>query len=250
VGELLAKCEGIVIRAIDYGETSKIITVFSKELGKTSLMARGAKKPVSKLASVSQIFTQGHYLFHIGSGMGTLQQGEITQHFRAIHEDIVLLAYVTYIAECIDRITIERQPNVPLYESCLQIFHYLAEGYDPEVILQIFEVKMISLLGIAPELSQCVNCGEVSTHYAFSMQEGGLLCRKCLWIDPHKISISQKAIKLLRLFQMIDISRLGEISISVETKNEIRIVLDLYLEKNSGLYLKSKKFLRQVHQLQ
>ena len=246
---MLAKCVGIVIRAIDYGETSKILTVFSKELGKISLMARGAKKPISKFASVAQVFTKNHYLFHIGSGMGTLQQGETIERFRRIHEDIVTLSVVTYIAECIDKITIERQQDAPLYQLCLQIFSYLEAGYDSEIILQIFEMKMIERLGISPELSRCVNCGEVHQYYTFSLQEGGLLCDQCASIDPYRMKVSGKAIKLMRLFHMIDITRLGDITISEATKSEIRIVIDRYIEQNAGLHLKSKKFLQQMQKL-
>ncbi|MGE0992705.1 DNA repair protein RecO, partial [Bacillus sp. GMa5/2] len=74
---MFQKVEGIVIRTTDYGETNKIVTIFSRELGKISAMARGAKKPKSRLASVSQLMTHGHFLIQMGSGLGTLQQGEI-----------------------------------------------------------------------------------------------------------------------------------------------------------------------------
>ncbi len=59
---MFEKCEGIVIRTIDYGETNKIVTIFTREWGKVAAMARGAKKPSSRLSSVTQIFTYGVYL--------------------------------------------------------------------------------------------------------------------------------------------------------------------------------------------
>ena len=90
---MIGKCEGIVIRTVDYGESAKIVTVYTKEIGKITLMARGAKKPLSKLTGITQMFHHGIYLFHAGSGMGTLQQGESIRRYRKIHEDIFLTAY-------------------------------------------------------------------------------------------------------------------------------------------------------------
>ena len=73
---MLNKWEGIVLRTIPYGESNKIVTMFTREAGKVTAMARGAKKPRSKLAAVTQPFTHGTFLIRKGRGMGTLSQGE------------------------------------------------------------------------------------------------------------------------------------------------------------------------------
>lgn len=62
---MFQKVEGIVIRTTDYGETNKIVTIYSREFGKISAMARGAKKPKSRLAAISQLMTHGHFLFKL-----------------------------------------------------------------------------------------------------------------------------------------------------------------------------------------
>ena len=85
---MFQKVEGIVIRTTDYGETNKIVTIYSREFGKVSAMARGAKKPKSRLAAISQLMTHGHFLIQMGSGLGTLQQGEIISSMKEIREDI------------------------------------------------------------------------------------------------------------------------------------------------------------------
>ncbi|TKI95195.1 DNA repair protein RecO, partial [Bacillus wiedmannii] len=106
---MFQKVEGIVIRTTDYGETNKIVTIFSRELGKVSAMARGAKKPKSRLASVSQLMTHGNFLIQMGSGLGTLQQGEIISTMKEIREDIFLTAYASFIVELTDKATEDKK---------------------------------------------------------------------------------------------------------------------------------------------
>lgn len=246
---LISKCEGIVIRNVDYGETSKIVTIYTRELGKVTLMARGAKKPVSKLTGITQLFHQGYFLFHSGTGMGTLQQGESIRVYRKITEDIYITSYATYMAELLDRSTDEKQKNAYLFDLFESLYQYLNDGYDPEIIINIFELKILSILGIAPELSRCVSCGKVEGNFHFSTNEGGIICHRCVDRDRYALPISVGAAKIMRMLFLIDVNRLGNISISEQTKHEIRELIDHYYEKNSGIYLKSKKFLKQMESM-
>lgn len=246
---MLEKCEGIVIRVNDYGETNKIVTIYTREWGKVGVMARGAKKPNSRLAAITQPFTYGYYLVQTGRGLGGLQQGEIISSMKAIKKDIFLTAYASYIAELTDKSTEDRKSNPFLFELFYQILNYINEGLDPEVITLIYEMKMLNMLGLYPVLDKCSVCGCTEGRYSFSIREGGLLCHRCVEKDPYRFDISQAAIKLLRVFYYIDLKRLGNISIKEETKSELRKVVDSYYEEYSGLNLKSKRFLKQMDKL-
>lgn len=246
---MLEKCEGIVIRINDYGETNKVVTLYTREWGKVGVMARGAKKPSSRLAAVTQPFTYGYYLVQTGRGLGGLQQGEIISSMKAIKEDIFLTAYASYIAELTDKSTEDRKVNPYLFELFYQALSYINEGLDPDVIILIYEMKMVNTLGLYPVLDKCSVCGSTEGRYSFSIREGGLLCHRCVDKDPYRFDVSQAAIKLLRVFYYIDLKRLGNISIKEETKNDLRKVIDSYYEEYSGLNLKSKRFLKQMDKL-
>ena len=108
MGDVLTKCEGIVIRSTNYGETNKIVTLYTKEFGKIGVMARGAKKPNSRFSAVTQMFHYGTYLFQGSRGLGQLQQAETIESFRVFHQTGKLPAKETPIIEEItplDRIT-------------------------------------------------------------------------------------------------------------------------------------------------
>jgi len=245
---MLQKCEGIVIRTTDYGETNKIITLYTREWGKLGVMARGAKKTNSRLSSITQLFTHGYFLVNRGTGLGSVQQGEIISSLRGIGEDIFLTAYASYIVELTDKCTEDRKPNPFQFELLFQTLTYLNEGYDPDVLMNIYEMKMLNVLGLHPILNQCSVCGNTDGHFSFSIREGGLLCHRCLGVDPYHFKISPATVKLIRLFYYFDLSRLGNISVKEETKAELKKVISAYYEEYSGLYLKTKKFLKSMEQ--
>ncbi|KAA0549376.1 DNA repair protein RecO [Bacillus sp. BGMRC 2118] len=247
---MLQKVEGIIIRTTNYGETNKIITLFTRELGKVGVMARGARKPSSRLASVSQIFTYGYFLIQTGSGLGTLQQGESLSSMKHIKEDIISTAYASYLVELTDKAVEDRKVNPYLFELLYQSLNYLNEGMDAEIITMIYEMKMLQVIGLYPHLNSCVSCGATEGKFSFSIGQGGLLCHECLAKDLHRIEVSPATVRLLRLFHSFDIHRLGNISVKAETKKELKTVISRFYEEYSGLMLKSKRFLNQLDSFQ
>jgi DNA repair protein RecO (recombination protein O) len=249
ISTLLYKVEGIVIKTIPYGESNIIITLYTKELGKVGVMARGAKKPKSRFASISQLFTYGIFVFQKSQGLGTLQQGESLHSFRKIREDLVKTAYAAYLVELLDRHTAENEMRSDLYGWMKQALEYIDFGIDPEVITFLFEMKIMKVAGIVPELSKCVSCKRTEGHFSFSIREGGFLCERCRFKDPYTIKISEAAARLLHMFYHFDLNRLGNVSLKKETKKELRTLVDAYMDEYSGVYLKSKKFLKQLDDL-
>lgn len=249
VYKMFQKCEGIVLRTTDYGETNKIVTLYTREWGKIGVMARGAKKPKSRLSAITQPFTYGFFLLQNGRGLGNMQQGEIITPLRAIKEDIFLTAYASYVVELTDKSTDEKKTNPFIFELLYQTLTYLNEGYDPEILKNIYEMKMLPVLGLYPILNQCAICGNKEGQFSFSIREGGIICHRCLTKDPYHLKISSATIKLLRIFYFFDLNRLGNISVKAETKAELKKVIDTYYNEYSGLYLKTKKFIEQLDQL-
>jgi DNA repair protein RecO (recombination protein O) len=243
---MLQKCEGIVIRTTDYGETNKIVTLYTREFGKVGVMARGAKKPNSRLSAVTQLFTYGQYLFQSGTGLGSLQQGEMISSMRAIREDIFLTAHASYIVDLTDKVTEDRKSNPFLFELLFQTLNYMNEGYDMEILKNIYEMKMLNVQGLYPILDKCANCGSTEGEFNFSIREGGLLCHRCFELDPYRIKIGSGTVRLLRLFYLLDLHRLGNISVKPETKAELKKVISSYYDEYSGLYLKTRRFLDQM----
>lgn len=247
---LFEKCEGIVIKNTDYGESNKILHIYTREFGKLGFMARGAKKPNSRLAAVSQVFTYGNFLFQPSRGLTTLQQGEAVSPMRHIREDIFKTAYAAYVVELLGRAVEDRKKNPFVFELLLRTLEYIDEGYDPEIIRDIFEMKMLNVLGMYPAMDRCAVCGNTEGPFAFSIRENGLLCHRCFARDPYRLPLPQPVIRLLRLFYFLDINRLGSISVKDSTKKELRTAISMYYDEYTGLQLKAGRFLSQIEALE
>ncbi|KGA98431.1 DNA repair protein RecO [Alkalihalobacillus alcalophilus ATCC 27647 = CGMCC 1.3604] len=246
---MLQKVEGIIIRSSDYGETNKVITLYTRELGKVGVMARGAKKPKSRLASVSQLFIYGTFLIQKHQGLGTLNQGEIIDSFKEVRNDLYLASYASYVVELLDRLTEEKEVNPYLFELVYQMLHYLDEGIDPEVLLRIYEMKMLAVAGAKPQLDHCASCQGTFIPVAFSIREAGFLCGQCVYKDDHALRISERTARLLRLFFYMDLNRLGKISLKDDTKKELKRIISTYYDEYVGLTLKSKRFIEQLEKM-
>lgn len=246
------RTEGIVLRSIDYGETNKIVTLLTPKFGKIAVLAKGANKPQSRLASVSQPFTHGQWLLYGGhAGMATVSQADLVESFRRIREDLYRSAYAMCMSELADRVIEEREPYPGTFQLLLQMFHHLAEGKDPVILLQMFEMKMLWAVGIQPNLQYCANCGrEIDQASRFSIKHSGPLCNRCHEADSYAIRVKPSVLKLLRLFQLIDVERLGNINVANDVKQQLDRVLRQYMEEQGGVYLKSRQFIDQLDKYQ
>ncbi|KXH87412.1 DNA repair protein RecO [Sporosarcina sp. HYO08] len=243
---MLHKWEGIILRSMPYGESNKIVTIFTEEAGKLTAMARGAKKPASRLASITQPFTYGAFLLRTGKGMGTLEQGEQLQSMRHIREDLEATAYASYIIELIDRCTENNERYPGVYQLLLEALHAINEEYDPEAIALFVEWKMLPVAGIHPVLHQCASCGATEGEFAFSFQEIGFLCHRCFHVDPYLIRISPTQLKLIRTFYTVPINRVGKLTLKKPTKQFMKKLVRTIYDEQVGLRLKSRSFLDQL----
>ncbi|MFD1030752.1 DNA repair protein RecO [Metaplanococcus flavidus] len=241
-----SQLEGIVIRTMPYGENNKIVTLFTREAGKITCMARGAKKPTSRLAAITQPFTHGTYSIYKGKGMGTLSAGDQLESLRHIREDLMSTAYASYVTELVDRLTEQDEPQPGIYEMLYQALHAIEEGYDPEAITLFVEWKMLQTAGLAPTLHECANCGATDGEFAFSFQELGFLCHRCFHIDPYIIRLSPALVKLIRTFYFVPIERVGSLTLKKESKSLLKGIVRTIYEEQAGIRLKSRKFLEQL----
>lgn len=243
---LLNKWEGIILRSMPYGESNKIVTLYTREAGKVTAMARGAKKPASRLSAITQPFTHGSFLIRKGKGMGTLEQGEPIDSMRHIREDLEATAYASYVVELIDRLTEDGERSEGIYGLLHEALHAINEQYDPEAIALFVEWKMLSVAGIHPVLHQCANCGATEGEFGFSFREIGFLCHRCFHMDRYMIRISPTQLKLIRTFYTVPINRVGNLTLKKTTKQFMKKLVRTIYDEQVGIRLKSRSFLDQL----
>lgn len=239
---MITKVEGIIVSEVDYKESSKIVNIFTKEHGIIGALARGAKRLKSNLAGVTSKLTYGtFYINYKEKGLSILSEVDIINSFKNIKKDLEKISYASYLTELVTQVYRHEQNN-NIYELYINGLKKIEANLDSMVILNIIELKLLDNLGIRPIIDSCVNCGSTDV-ITISSYKGGFLCQKCLEND--KI-VHPKTIKLIRMFYYVDISKIDKIEISDNIKNEINEFVDDYYDRYSGLYLKSKQFLKNI----
>lgn len=235
--------EGIVIQESSYGETSKIIQVLTKEYGIVGCMAKGAKSLKSNLRTVTTKLTYGIFAIHYKPDkLSLLNSVDVLNHFKNIKKDITKISYASYIVELATQVYKQNQ-NVEIYNLLITTLQKIEEGFDSLVLMNILELKYLEYLGVMPILDSCSICGSKTNITTLASSRGGYICRNCL--TNEKI-VSEKTIKLIRMFYYVDISKISSLEISDASKQEINDFLDGYYERYTGLYLKSKTFIKNL----
>lgn len=242
---MLYRVEGIVIRSTDYGEGNKIITLLTPSYGKQGVVVRGAKKAKSRYGALAQLFTYGEFSFYKSGSLGTLNSGEIIEPFRELREGLEGPAYAAYAAELTDRAVGDDEAAAYLFHQLKACQTALAEGKDPQVVLRVYEMKVVGASGYAPVLDECVSCGRTDEPFRFSPAAGGALCRACGHRDPAALELQEAVWKLLRLFAALDLRRLGNVTVKESSKKQLQLALRRWMDTHMALNLKSRNFLDQ-----
>lgn len=243
---MITEIEGIILSETPYGETSKIINILTKEKGILGIMCKGAKSMKSPLRALTMPITYAKfYIYYKEDKLSTLKDIDLIDSFNNIKQDIMLIAYANYLTELTHQVA-KQDFEESLFEIYVNSLIKINSGLDPLIITNIVELKYLTYLGIALNLDSCVTCGNTKNIVTLDGDAGGYLCKDCY--RDEKI-VSQKTIKLLRMYNYVDIKNISTINIDEHAKLETNYFLNRYYERYTGLYLKSKKFLDSLNNL-
>ncbi len=243
---MLKKVEGIIVSEVDYKESSKIVNIFTLEYGIIGCIARGSKRIKSNLSNVTSKLTYGYFhLNYKDTGLSTIMEVDVIDNFKNIRKDIKKISYASFLTELVTQV-FKHENNIGIYNLYIEGLKKINDGFDPLVITNILELKLLDNLGIRPVIDSCVSCGNINGIVTISSYKGGYLCNNCY--QNEKI-VHTKTIKLIRMFYYVDISKIEKIDISDAIKNEINEFIDDYYDRYSGLYLKTKSFLKNINKI-
>ena len=242
---MIRKIEGIVISEQDYKESSKIIKIITKD-GIISIIAKGSRKLKSNLRITTTKLTYGIFnVYYKEDGLSTLKEVDILNDFKNIKKDINKISYASYILELASQV-IKQNKNEEIFLLLVASLNKINENFDPLIITNILELKYLDYLGVMPIIDECSLCGSKTSIATISGRNGGYICNNCL--TNEKI-VDEKTIKLIRMFYYVDINKISKLEISNKIKMEINDFLDEYYDKYTGLYLKTKSFLKNLNKL-
>ncbi len=234
--------EGIVLNETNYGETSKILNILTKEYGYISVISKGCRTLKNKNRGVSLLLSYATYtLNYKENGISNLIEGNTIEPLKNILTDFEKMNYATYLINLCKKILKDNNDKT-LYSLLKNALLKINANIDPSIITNIMEIKVLDYLGVKPNFTNCLKCG-TNDILTFDISIGGMVCKNC-YQDTY--IFQEKTLKLLKLFQEVDISKIDKITVSLPIKKEINDFIKEYYDTYTGIYLKNKDKIQDI----
>ena len=242
--------EAIIIKRIKLGEADRILTLYTPELGKIKAVAKGTRRPKSKLGGHVELLTHSLLMLARGRNLDIITQAQTIDNFLPLKDDLERISRGLYISELVDSFTAEHIENRRLFDLLLNSLHQLSQAQNGELVLRYFELHLLDYLGYRPQLQRCANCSsplQPVTNF-FSASQGGILCHECACQEPIARPLSLNALKVLRLWQDCDYATASRVKTNPELSSELEQVMREYIKYLLERQLKSTAWLDKLKQ--
>lgn len=244
---MLINSEAIVLRKIDYGETSLICTLFTKEAGKVTIIAKGAKKPKNPIGHILEPINILDVNFYNkpSRNIQILKEASISKNFQNIRNNYEKILYSLIFIEYIDRVTRFENQEPIIFRLIKSVLVNLDSNHVPNQLIYIFFCyQLTTQLGFMIEYRFCDQCHRPLKASIFNIRKGGLCCKKCL--PNGKFYFSSKLVSSLEQISKIHIQHLHKLVFNNQILSELKFFLDLYIKFHiHDVYnLKSLKFIK------
>ncbi len=223
--------EAIVIKKIKLAEADRILTLYTPDYGKIEAVAKGVRRPKSKMAGHLELLTHSQIRLAHGRNLDTIIGSQTIDSFMSLKNDLWLTSLGLYTTELVNQFTVAHIANPRLFQLLLETLRHLSQADNTELVLRYFELQMLDLVGYRPQLQECISCRmELQPVVnAFCSSAGGILCPNCKYEHPASFSISVDALKVLRLFQRSTFEVVSRLKINSELSQELKAAMASYI---------------------
>jgi DNA repair protein RecO (recombination protein O) len=242
------RVEGIVLGYSDMGEADRLLTLYTRQLGKVKAIAKGVRKPHSRKAGHLEPFTQSNLLLARGRDLFILTQAETVDAYLPLREDLIILGYASYVVELLDRTSYEEGENRSLYRLLADTLARLSQGEPPNQVVRYYEFRLLDLVGFRPQLENCTRCkNEIKPEdQFFSPAQGGVLCPRCGSTEPDVRPVSRRALKYMRYLQRSSYTEVRRSRFAPAVRREVEALMQHYFTYLLERGLNSPAFIRRI----
>lgn len=200
----LESARGLVIRAVEFSETSLVVTLFTREHGKIGALAKGGRRLKGPFESALDLLSESRLVFlrKSSDALDLLTEAKLERRFRPAGRDLSNWYGGYYVAELLNELTDDSDPQPELFDAARVTLARLSSGGIPVGLCVLrFELLALRTLGHLPLLEACVECGgaiPTGGRISFGLLAGGALCSACRPGKKQVVSLSAEAMRLLR----------------------------------------------------
>jgi DNA repair protein RecO (recombination protein O) len=248
----LYRTEAIVLKRRDYGEADRLLTVFTPNHGKLTLLGKGVRKTQSRKAGHVELFTHSMLLIAKGRTWDLVTQAETVESYLRLRASLLRTSYGYYVAELLDGFTQEHDSHPAMFTLLRDTLQRLSASKEEALPLaaRFYDLCLLSLAGYQPQLFTCVACQtalQPVTNY-FSITDGGVLCPKHgegrIGAEP----LSLPLFKALRFVQTREWQQVAQLNLSAGLHTELERLLHGYIVYQLERNVRSAMFLRTIRE--
>lgn len=241
---------GIVLSSAPSGEYDKRVVILTKERGKITAFARGARRPNSPLLASTGSFAFGTFLLYEGRDAYSLIQANISNYFAELMSDFGAAYYGMYFCELADYYTRENNDEREVMKLLYLSLRALTKKSIPKELVKVsFELRIFVCAGEYPECFCCTVCGSSENLELFSMFHGGMVCRECKGSARDGIRLAPAAVYAMQYMISTPIEKLYTFTVSKEILTKLQMVMDRWRERYLDKTMKSLEILESMKDL-
>ena len=201
----MVKTSGIVLSGIKFKESSKILTIYTRDLGKIKVLGQGVMKPKSKGIASTEVFAHSEFDLKRGNTFYYINSVYLIDSYHNLRNNMDTLFFGFYMLELMDKTIHEEESNPILFDLLNKALLSIKNGLDPLLIVAAFQLKFISFMGYRPQLDICSLCGKShSGVWKFSTKKGGVFCQDCYTSGARTITEEERTIIIKLLLTPFD----------------------------------------------
>jgi DNA repair protein RecO (recombination protein O) len=243
------KATALVLKVVEFSETSSVVTLFTREFGKIHALAKGARRPKGPFESALDLLAYCRVVFlrKSSGALDLLTEAKLERRFRPPGRNLSCLYAGYYVAELLSELTDDYDPHPALFDLACETLIGLSRDRAVATLVLRFELAALAVLGHLPSLVTCVECGdEVPTdgRVAFGLVVGGVLCAKCRVGKRNVVSTSGGALRAMAQLADLESEDWKNLELDNKTRGELRGLMNSYLAHLVGHRPKMHEYLR------
>ncbi|MCL4509512.1 MAG: DNA repair protein RecO [Bacteroidetes bacterium] len=249
----IEKTEAVVLRAINYRDTSKIVTFYTKRYGKMSAIAKGARNPKSKFGSLFQPLNYLQIVFYRRENreLQYVSSSDFVKYFKSLTSNMDKFAIAMSLIEIVNRVMHDEEENERVFGLLVDSLSVLDKvDVLPQNVFVHFGLHLAIDLGFTPNFKDCLICRklidlEKERKVCYVIEKGGPLCEKCSANVNESFLFSNSALLVLQSFVRLSSEAAAKAKMEPALQNELSNFVFVYLKKHSDTLkeIRSLKFL-------
>ncbi|MCQ2507941.1 MAG: DNA repair protein RecO [Dorea sp.] len=237
----------MVLQAAPIGEYDRRVVILTRERGKISAFAKGARRQGNHLMGITSPFAFGEFTLYEGRTTYTLASASISNYFPELRMDIEGAYYGMYFMELAAYYAKEATDETECLKLLYQTLRALTNPKIPNRLIRvIFELKLVTINGEGPQVFECVGCGEKEAELRFSVRRGGLVCPQCGRHFTDKKLLKPSTLYTMQYIVSTRVEKLFNFIVKEEILKELENVMAAYLDIYVGKSFKSLEILQTI----